>query len=147
MNIDECGNLKLKTDFSVINNPVIYYAHHMRKYNTQEEKEEVDIIENIFNSGIIINQNGWIYQCGNENYIMNQCLQLVKNSDILIFSTIENRIIGKGVYTEIECALKNNKRVYFLKDKLIEYTYSDFNKIELIYNKTKSYREYARVTT
>lgn len=143
MRINECGKLNIETDFSTVLNPIVYYAHHMWKYNTSEETKEIESIESKFENSIIINPNGWINQCGNEKYVMGLCLKLVKNSDILVFSTIENNIIGKGVYDEIGCALKNNKKVYWLSDEFFEYSIGDFNKIELIYGDTGSKRKYA----
>lgn len=145
MRINKCGKLNMKTDFSTILNPIVYYAHHIWKYNTSEEIKEIESIESKFENSIIINPNGWINQCGNEKYIMNQCLLLVENSDILVFSTIENNVVGKGVYDEIWCALKNNKKIYWLSDNFIEYSIDDFNKIELIYGDTGSKRKYAKI--
>lgn len=143
MRINKYGKLNIKTDFSIILNPIVYYAHHIQKYNTVEEIKEVEYIKSKFKNSTIINPNGWINQCGDEKYIMDQCLLLVKNSDILVFSTIENNIIGKGVYDEIGCALRNDKKVYWLGDNFVEYLEDDFNKIELIYNDTGSKRKYA----
>lgn len=125
---------------------IIYYAHHMSKYNTKEEINEINTINKIFNDSIIINPNGWIYECKNEEIIMNQCLKLVENSNILIFSTIANGVIGKGVYTEVKHALKKDKIVYLLSNDCIKiFTIEDFEKIKVIYDKTKSYRSYAEV--
>lgn len=124
---------------------LIYYAHHKSKYNTKTELNEINKIEKAFNLSRIINPNGWIYQCGNENSIMNQCLKMVENCDILVFSTLDDGVIGKGVYSEIEHALNFNKEVYLLKDKLYKFTMSDYNKIKIIYEDTKSWRRYAKV--
>ena len=41
---------------------IIYYHHHIWKYNTEEERKEINIINNKFNNSLIINPNGWISQ-------------------------------------------------------------------------------------
>lgn len=126
---------------------IIYYAHHINKYNTDEEIKEIELIKNHFKDCFIINPNGWIAQDNDEKSIMNQCFHFIKhNCNMTIFSTIENDIIGKGVYTEIKCTLDSDKTVYYLKDEIFnKFTYEDFNKIKIIYEETKSNRKYAKV--
>lgn len=146
MNINNKGRFNMEFDFSEINNYVIYYAHHMCKYNTKEESNEIDLIKCNFISSTIINPNGWIYECGNESIIINQCLQLINNSDIVVFSTINDGIIGKGVYTELEHAYRKNKQVYMIASQdIIRFTRRDFNNIDVIYNEINSWRKYARI--
>lgn len=121
----------------------LYYAHHMFKYNTEEEKQEIELIEKKFPNFLIINPNGWICQDNSEQAIMNQCYHFVKMSDVLVFSSL-NTIIGRGVYEEVEVALENNKDVYYLSDKnFYKITLKDFLKINIIYNETNSFRKYA----
>lgn len=123
---------------------IIYYAHHMNKYNTQEELKEIKMINSLFKDSALINPNGWIYDCGNEEIIMNQCLKLVENSDVIVFSTIENGIIGKGVYSEIKHALRCNKCVYLLQCNSVKlFNNKNFNELKIIYPETKSFRKYA----
>ena len=124
----------------------LYYAHHMFKYNTDEEKQEIKLIEEKFPSFLIINPNGWIYKNNSEQAIMNQCYHFVKMSDILVFSSL-NTIIGRGVYEETKLALENNKDVYYLfNNNFYKITANAFLKVKIIYNKTKSFRKFASVS-
>ncbi len=91
----------------------LYYAHHMFKYNTKEEKQEIELIEKKFPNFLIINPNEWICQDNSEQAIMNQCYHFVKMSDILVFSSL-NTIIGRGVHEEVQLALEENKDVYLI---------------------------------
>lgn len=124
---------------------IIYYAHSKLKYNTKDELNEINIIKSKFNDSVIINPNGWIYECRNESYIMKQCLKFIDNSDILIFSSLDDGIIGRGVYDEIEHALKSNKEVYYLNEYIMRFTQKEFNNIKIIYETTKSWKTYAKV--
>ena len=45
----------------------------MFKYNTKEEKQEIELIEKKFPDFLIINPNGWIFQHNSEQAVMNQC--------------------------------------------------------------------------
>lgn len=124
----------------------LYYAHHMFKYNTDEEKQEIKLIEEKFPSFLIINPNGWICKNNSEQAIMNQCYHFVKMSDILVFSSL-NTIIGRGVYEETKLALENNKDVYYLfNNNFYKITADTFLKVKIIYNKTKSFRKFASVS-
>ena len=115
----------------------------MFKYNTKEEKQEIELIEKKFPNFLIINPNGWIYQDNSEQAIMNQCYHFVKMSDILVFSSL-NTIIGRGVYEEVQLALEENKDVYYLLDNnFYKINLKDFLKVNIIYNKTNNFREYA----
>ena len=44
----------------------LYYAHHMFKYNTKEEKQEIELIEKKFPNFLIIKPNEWICQDNSE---------------------------------------------------------------------------------
>lgn len=124
----------------------IYYAHHQWKYNTDEEQKEIQQInENL--EGFIVNPNGWVYENGNEEYCMGQCFHFIKMCDVLVFSTIENGIMGKGVYSEIKHALDNEKTVFYLNNKgLLRYFYEeDYKKIEIIVKETGTNRKYAKL--
>ena len=115
----------------------------MFKYNTKEEKQEIELIEKKFPNFLIINPNKWICQDNSEQAIMNQCYHFVKMSDILVFSSL-NTIIGRGVYEEVQLALEKNKNVYYLLDSnFYKINLKDFLKVNIIYNKTNDFRKYA----
>lgn len=126
---------------------IIYYAHHQWKYNTKEETEEVKLINKKFDNSVIINPNGWIAQIGNEEYIMEQCLQMVRNSDMIVFSSIEDGIIGKGVYDEVHEAYHNDLDIYYLNNgEFIRMTYGGLrNKFKIIVEETGTRSKYAKV--
>ena len=115
----------------------------MFKYNTKEEKQEIELIEKKFPNFLIINPNEWICQDNSEQAIMNQCYHFVKMSDVLVFSSL-NTIIGRGVYEEVQLALEKNKDVYYLLDNnFYKINLKDFLKVNIIYNKTNNLRKYA----
>ena len=115
----------------------------MFKYNTKEEKQEIELIEKKFPNFLIINPNEWICQDNSERAIMNQCYHFVKMSDILVFSSL-NTIIGRGVHEEVQLALEENKDVYYLLyNNFYKIDLKDFLKVNIIYNKTNDFREYA----
>lgn len=125
---------------------VIYYAHHLDKYNTLDELNELDLIESQFDNSVIINPNGWIYQDTDEKTIMEQCFKLVYKSDIVVFSSIDDGIIGQGVYAELLKAFMHGIEVYYLKDnEFIKFTDRHFDNILIIYNETKSRRKYGKI--
>lgn len=78
----------------------IYYAHHQWKYGTPVEIYELDLIKryfpnaNIFNPSIDLKS---IISTDNEDLIMEECLETVRNSDILVFSSLDG-CVGTGVY-------------------------------------------------
>ncbi|MDK0621599.1 hypothetical protein P5E90_12220 [Clostridium perfringens] len=123
----------------------IYYAHHMWKYNTEEERMEIEAIKRIFPNSNIINPNGSVIETGNEAEAMEQCFNFIRESDILIFTTLNNKVFGRGVYDEISLALQLGMEVFLLKkDTLLKI--NDINSIcEIIIDKTKSNREYAKL--
>ena len=115
----------------------------MFKYNTKEEKQEIELIEKKFPNFLIINPNEWICQDNSEQAIMNQCCHFVKMSDVLVFSSL-NTIIGRGAYEEVQLALEENKDVYYLLDNnFYKINLKDFLKVNIIYNKTNDFRKYA----
>lgn len=130
---------------------LIYYAHSKSIYNTEREKEEIENIKKgfIFYDKLqdrIINPNGWIYDNGDEKSIMEQCYVFIKNCDCVVFSTLEDGIIGKGVYSEIDKALEYGKNVFHLRQDgdMKRFLKEDFDKIELV-NEGKDWRKYAKV--
>lgn len=103
--------------------PKIYYAHSMLIYKTKQEKRELKRIKSIFSKADIINpakhERKWKNLTGKE--IMAKCLDLISNSDMVIFSAIEQdnkNFVGRGVYVEIKFAQEIKKGIYFLKDTL-----------------------------
>lgn len=125
----------------------VYYAHHLLKYNTKEELREIQLIKDFYKNVNIINPNGYVDQNKSEPSIMDDCFEAIKKTcDELVFSTIEDGIIGKGVYDEIKCALDDNKKVYLINNnELIKFTMDDYNNIQIIYNITLTKRKYAKV--
>ena len=95
----------------------------------------------------IINPATWIAQNMNGHDAMQQCFKFIDISDCIVFTTLEDGIIGKGVYEEISYALKNKKKIFILKnDMIIRFLNIDFKKIDIIYNKTSStWKRYAKV--
>ena len=121
----------------------------MEIYNTKIEKKEFDAIYDKFqNENIyIINPAIWIAQNMNGHDAMQQCFKFIDISDCIVFTTLEDGIIGKGVYEEINYALKNKKKIFILKNNIItRFLNNDFKKIDIIYNKTSStWKRYAKV--
>ena len=125
---------------------IVYYAHHMSVYNTLQEERELKVIHRVFKNSVVINPNGWINSKGvNGPAIMEQCYIFVQKSDAVVFSTLEDGVIGRGVYCELKKAFKYKKRVYFLiRNALIEYYESDYKETKLI-NNGKDWKTYAKV--
>lgn len=98
----------------------IYYAHHQWKYGTQVEQYELDLIKRYFPNGMICNPATDLIapkEYG-EEAIMAECLALVHQSDILVFSSMDG-VVGTGVYHEVEAAQRAGKLVlYIFQDRL-----------------------------
>ena len=106
----------------------IYYAHHQWKYNTQIESYELELIRRYFPNARIFNPSVDLTHTkeDGEEAVMTECLETVRNSDILVFSSMDG-CIGTGVYHEIEQARKKGKLVlYIFYDTLM----TDFEMIE-----------------
>lgn len=127
----------------------LFYSHHLWKYGTVEEENELARIEDYFGDDyFIINPATAIYCRYNMDNldVMEQCFKLIGLCDILVFSTIEDGYIGKGVYTEIERALSLEKNVYYLLNyKFIPFTREDYNNIKKTFNETKTDKRYAKI--
>lgn len=93
----------------------IYYAHHQWKYNTQEEAYELELIRRYFPNATVFNPSTdlKIQKFSTEKVIMDFCLETVRNSDILIFSSLDG-CVGKGVYHEVQEALATGKIVFYI---------------------------------
>ena len=93
----------------------IYYAHHQWKYGTQIEQYEIDLTkrycpgDTIFNPATELTTD---HSLG-EEAIMDECLERIRNSDIVIFSSMDG-VVGTGVYHELEEARKNGKFIYYI---------------------------------
>lgn len=103
--------------------PKIYYAHSMQIYKSKQERKEIKIIKKIFPKAEIVNpakyEKKWKNLPGKE--VMTKCLNLISNSDMVIFSAIEqdNRdFVGRGVYVEVKFAEEIEKDTYFLQETL-----------------------------
>lgn len=98
----------------------IYYAHHQWKYGTKVEQYELDLIKRYFPHAIIFNPSVDLeIKTTNEEYIMEECLAKVDESDIIVFSSMDG-CIGTGVYHEIEEAKKRGKLIlYIFNDALL----------------------------
>lgn len=99
----------------------IYYAHHQWKYGTKEETYELDLIKRYFPNAVIFNPSVDL-KCqasDGEKAIMKECFEVVRNSDILVFSSL-NGVVGTGVYHEVKEARKVGKIIFYIyQDKLI----------------------------
>ena len=102
------------------NSTTIYYAHHRWKYSTQVEQYELDLIKrffphaNIFNPGTDLSTANFT-----EKDIMAECIEVIRYSDIVIFSSMDG-VIGAGVYEEITKAKELGKLVlYIYQDELV----------------------------
>lgn len=107
----------------------IYYAHHQWKYGTKEEAYEIDLIKRYFPNANIFNPStdlSPVTDTGDETLIMNECLEKVRNSDILLFSSL-NGCVGTGVYHEVLEAENSNKLVLYIYQDSI---FANFEMIE-----------------
>lgn len=93
----------------------IYYAHHQWKYGTKVEAYELDLIKRYFPNAKIFNPSTDLIlpKSSDEEAIMKRCLETVRNSDILVFSSMDG-VIGTGVFHEVEEAQKEGKLVFYI---------------------------------
>lgn len=106
----------------------IYYAHHQWKYGTQVENYELDLIRRYFPLGRIFNPSTDLKatSADGESTIMEECLETIRNSDILVFSSMDG-VVGTGVYHEVEEAEKLGKIIFYIfHDEL----YTDFTVVK-----------------
>lgn len=122
----------------------IFYSHSIYKYNTSIEEMELKLIKKAFPLAEIINPNTDIEGNGNrpESEIMVDCVNAVKNCDILVFSTISG-VIGAGVLEEIQTAFLSDKLVYEIAD----YTLYNIDDYDCTLLDTDTRREYAIIRT
>lgn len=107
----------------IINNKLIYYAHHLYKYDTKIEEYEIDLIHKILPCYDILNPNGDIKHedLSDEQKIMDKCLSEISKDNVIgvVFSSISG-VIGKGVYDEVNHALSLGKEIYYIYNNTIE---------------------------
>lgn len=100
--------------------PRIYYAHHQWKYGSLIEQYELDLIKRSYPFSTIFNPSTDLKTSAvdGEIAVMAECLETVRNSDILIFSSMDG-CVGTGVYHEVKEAQKNGKAVFYIyQDRL-----------------------------
>lgn len=97
----------------------IYYAHHQWKYGTKIEDYELDLIKEYFPNAVIFNPAVDLNIDGKtEDEIMCICLDQVKISDMVIFSSIDG-LVGIGVFKEVTKAKALGIPIYYIaKDEL-----------------------------
>ncbi|MCG3221634.1 MAG: 3'-5' exonuclease [Candidatus Heimdallarchaeota archaeon] len=103
--------------------PLVYYAHSMNIYKSKQERRELKLIKKILPEAEIINpaayEKKWKDSTGKE--IMKKCLDLMSNSDIVVFSAIKQEgkfFVGKGVFIEVKFAEELGMEVYFISEEL-----------------------------
>lgn len=124
----------------------IYYAHHQWKYGTQIEQYELDLIKRYFPDSVVFNPATELLTdpALGEEAIMKECLDRVRDSDIIIFSSMDG-VVGTGVYHELEEARKNGKFVYYIfRNGLHLSSNSRFN-VSMIEDAHRTDRVYASV--
>lgn len=88
----------------------VYYAHSKKIYDTEIEEKEYNFLREKYE--IVYNPNTEIEYEREEG--MKPYLDAVKTSDLVICSEFEG-YIGKGVFREVELALRNNIPVYCIR--------------------------------
>lgn len=93
----------------------IYYAHHQWKYDTKIEAYELALIERYFPYAAIFNPSTDLKtkDCGDEEKIMAECLEMVERSGFVIFSSMDG-MVGKGVYEEVAYAKETGKMALYI---------------------------------
>lgn len=120
----------------------IYYAHHQWKYGTQIEQYELDLIKRHFPDSVVFNPATELLTdpALGEEAIMEECLERVRNSDIIIFSSMDG-VVGTGVYRELEEARKNGKIAYYIFRNRLYTRYS----VSMVEDEHRADRVYAYV--
>lgn len=92
----------------------IYYAHHIWKYGTPIEDYELDCIKKKFDGAEIINPHTSLSQDKPEAEILQEAYDIIKNCDVLVFSTVSG-MIGHGVFNEVMVAANSGVEIYQLE--------------------------------
>jgi hypothetical protein len=100
----------------------VYYSHSMKTYDQEQEKIELDFLQNKFER--VFNPNKEITY--NRKKGLKPYLNAVKKSDIVVCSEFEGHI-GKGVFREISIAFAYEIPVLYIKG-----TYPNFELKEVI---------------
>ena len=99
----------------------IYYAHHQWKYGTKIEEYELDLIKAYFPNAVIFNPSVDLNIDGKtEDDIMCICLDQVKISDMVIFSSMDG-LVGIGVFKEVTHAKDLGMPVYYIYKDDVRY--------------------------
>ena len=92
----------------------IYYAHAMCIYGTDDEKIEIQQIEEKFQDHSIVDPGTYASNPDKKEEGMEYCKKLVSRCDKLVFTRLLGKITS-GVGLEINHALESGKIVYELK--------------------------------
>lgn len=123
---------------------MIYYAHHIDKYGTEEEQMEMQHIQSAFPDEKIFNPATQIPQTMSVEQIMDECLLRVSKCDALVFSSVCG-VIGMGVFSEIKRARTVGMPVYYLRNG--ELLKEDAGELRFLFELTGlGNRMYANVT-
>ena len=114
----------------VFNKILIYYAHPKEKYNTEIEQIEYKNIQHFFPFAFIINPSklepNWKKKQLYESEIMDKCLYIVKKVDLVLFSSLNEIYISRGVYLEVTQAEEKKIPVYLIQENdLLNYSLND----------------------
>lgn len=93
----------------------IYYAHHRWKYGSKVEEYERELIRRYFPLANIFDPSTDLKHTAldGEEVVMAECFEVVRNSDILVFSSMDG-VIGTGVYHEIQEAQRLGKIIFYI---------------------------------
>jgi hypothetical protein len=96
---------------------VIYYAHSLYMYDTEEEERELKVLASKFPKEKIYNPKGKFVGMPNAE-IMYNCMKIIEGDLIsaLAFSTYLDHI-GRGVYDEICKAIEFGKPVFRITER------------------------------
>jgi hypothetical protein len=116
--------------------PIIYYAHAIEIFNTEQERQELELIEMFFYHGLVFNPNRISVRFASDP--MRMCLDTVKDESIsaLVFGEV-NGEITQGVEREIRQARKYGKPILYVNaESVVPY----IDEIEIIPKKKNRYR-------
>ena len=100
-----------------------YYAHHQWKYGTKIEEYELDLTKAYFPNAVIFNPSVDLNIDGKtEDDIMCICLDQVKISDMVIFSSMDG-LVGIGVFKEVTHAKDLGMPVYYIYKDEVRYDF------------------------
>ena len=86
----------------------VYYAHSMKIYDTDREKDELKLIKSLYSN--VVNPNGDIKWRGT----MEDYFEAVRESDIVVCSEYKGHV-GKGVHDEIKEAQLHDIPVFVIR--------------------------------